>query len=114
MRQTPRKTRSRPYLVDVGDGNEPCRVPAHHWLQWVAVGALVVIDTRLAKPARPGSVWIENGELHSDEPIAPWMLLNCRMIERHAIYDQRGASLTPGEVQREIQAQYVFITATQP
>jgi hypothetical protein len=98
--------RSNPYFVAL-DNQQMFRIPAARWHQWVAVGMLILVAGRIAKPAAPGVVWLENGELHyPPDPIAPWINLNCRVMERHAIFDVRGPKLDPVVLQREIQRAY--------
>lgn len=98
--------RSTPYFVKL-DNQQMFRIPAARWHQWITVGLLMLVAGRIAEPAQPGVVWVENGELHyPPDAIAPWMNLNCRVIERHGIYDQRGPKLEPHELQREIQRDY--------
>jgi hypothetical protein len=90
--------RSKPYLVDVGN-RRLHRITAARWHQWITVGLLKLVAGRIAAPACPGVCWLENGELHfRAEAIIPWIVLNCRQIEQHAIFDLRGAYLTPEEI----------------
>jgi hypothetical protein len=98
--------RSKPYFI-VLDNKQMFRIPAARWHQWVAVGLLILVAGRVAKPAQPGVIWLEDGELHyPPDPVAPWMNLNCRVIENHAIYDQRGPRLMPEILQSWIRANY--------
>jgi len=98
--------RSSPYFVAL-DNQRMFRIPAARWHNWVAAGLLILVAARVAKPVVPGVVWLERGELHvKAEPISPFMNLNCRVIERHAIYDTRGPKLEPHQLQRIIQAAY--------
>jgi len=98
--------RSKPYFVAL-DNQQMFRIPAARWHEWLAVGLLILIAGRVAEPAMPGVVWLENGELHLQaDPVAPWMPLNCRVIEHYAIYDQRGPKLSPRQLQQEIWADY--------
>lgn len=98
--------RSKPYFIQL-DNQQMFRIPAARWHQWAAAGLLILIAARVAKPARPGVVWLERGELHYlPEPIAPRMNLNCYVIERHAMYDIRGPRWNPLDLQRAIQRQY--------
>ncbi len=98
--------RSKPYFVAL-DNQQMFRVPAARWHQWVAVGLLILVAGRVARPAQPGVVWLEDGELHyPPDPVAPWILLNCRQIERHGMLDTRGPKLTPESLQRWIRANY--------
>lgn len=61
----------------------------------------------VAKPAKDGVIRLDNDALRvPGEPIAPFMNLNCRVIERHAIFDVRGPKLDPVVLQREIQRTY--------
>lgn len=93
------------YFVQVE--NQIRYLPAALWHQWLAAGLLVLVAHRLAAPACPGVVWLENGELHlRQDPVTPWINLNCRVIERHFIYDTRGLRFDPVARQREIQRQY--------
>jgi hypothetical protein len=98
--------RAKPYFVAL-DNQQMFRIPAARWHQWALAGLLILVSDRVAKPAAPGVVWLERGELHvKADPIAPWMNLNCRVIERHAIFDTRGPRLDPVKLQRAIQKQY--------
>jgi hypothetical protein len=95
------------YFVQL-DNQRMIRVSAGRWHQWIAVGVLILVAGRVAKPAKEGVIRIgENGEPHfPQDPTAPWMNLNCRVIERHAIYDTRGPKLDPVKLQRAIQKAY--------
>lgn len=94
------------YFVQI-ENHQMFPIPAARWHQWVAAGLLILIAARVAKPARPGVVWVEDGELHyPPDPVAPWMNLNCRVIERHAIFDIRGPRWDPIALQRAIQLAY--------
>lgn len=98
-------TRKR-YFIEL-ENRQMFRISAARWHQWALAGLLILISDRVARPAKPGVVWLERGELHvKADPIAPWMNLNCRVIERHAIYDTNGPKLTPRELQHEILADY--------
>jgi hypothetical protein len=98
--------RSKPYFIAL-DNKQMFRIPAARWHQWVAVGLLILVTGRVAKPAQPGVVWLEDGELHyPPDPVAPWMLLNCRQIERHGMLDTRGPRLTPESIQTWVRANY--------
>jgi hypothetical protein len=82
-------------------------VPSERWRRWIALGLLSLIAGRVAKPALPDLFGVDNGKLSfPPEPPMPWMNLNCRVIERHAIYDTTGPKLDPVVSQREIQRQY--------
>lgn len=96
------------YFVQL-DNHQMFRVPAARWHNWVALGLLILVAGRIAKPACPGVVWVENGELHfPPDRIAPWMILNCRQIEQAAIFHdpERRYFVTPEEHQQVIQRQY--------
>lgn len=94
------------YFVQL-DNKQMFRIPAARWHQWALAGLLILISDRVAKPAQPGVVWLERGELHvKADPVAPWINLNCRVIERHAIFDTRGPSLDPVKLQEAIQKNY--------
>jgi hypothetical protein len=98
--------RSKRYFVQL-ENQQMFRIPAARWHSWALAGMLILISDRVAKPAAPGVVWLENGELHYlSEPISPFMNLNCRVIERHAIFDIRGPKLDSVVLQREIQRAY--------
>ena len=93
--------RSKPYFVAL-DNQQLFRIPAARWHQWALAGLLILVSDRVAKPKAPGVVWLERGELHfKAEPIAPHMPLSCEIIERRCV-----PSLTPEELQREIQRAY--------
>lgn len=98
--------RSKPYFVAL-DNKQVFRIPAARWHAWVADGLLILMATRVAKPAQPGVVWLEDGELHyPPDQVSPWMLLNCRQIERHGTLDTRGPKLTPEALQGWIRENY--------
>lgn len=94
------------YFVQL-DNQQMFRLSAARWHTLMAAGLLILMGGRIAKPARAGVVWLENGELHHmPEELWPWVNLNCRVIERHAIFDTKGPKLEPHELQREIQRAY--------
>lgn len=90
-------------------GRQDFRVPAFWWHFFTARGWLVRLGKRLAE-LRKGIVAIfEDGQMrlvdrHAGVSVSipsAW-----RLVERQAIYDPRGQSLTQAELQREIQRQY--------
>jgi len=82
-------------------------LPAAKWHEWLRAGLLVLVVGNVATPTAPGVMWLQNGEVHEkQEKPAPFMNLNCRVIERHAIFDVRGPKLDPVVLQREIQRAY--------
>lgn len=93
--------RSKPYFVAL-DNQQMFRIPAARWHSWVAAGLLILVGARVAKPATPGVVWLERGELHiKADPIAPWMALSCQIIEQRCV-----PSYTPEQLQKIIQRDY--------
>jgi hypothetical protein len=101
-----RRGKPRRYYVQL-ENKQMFKISAAKWHSWLAAGLLIVVSACVATPACPGVVWLENGELHEkQDPIAPFMPLNCRVIERHAVYDTRGPRLDPVQLQREIWEDY--------
>lgn len=101
-----RRGNPRRYFIEL-DNRQMIRVSAARWHQWLTLGLLILVADRIARPARAGVVWVENGELHfPPEPVAPWMVLNCRQIEQKSVFGDRRMYVTPEERQQAIQAAY--------
>jgi hypothetical protein len=96
------------YFVQL-DNQQMFRLSAARWHTWVAAKLLTRLSkvSRIAKPAQKGVVWLQDGELHiKPDAIYPWINLNCRQIEQHALFDTSGPKLEPHQIQREIQREY--------
>jgi len=96
------------YFVQL-DNQQMFRLSAARWQALLTAGLLILIgeSKRIAKPAEKGVVWLQDGELHiKPDAIYPWINLNCRQIEQHALFDTRGPKLEPHQIQREIQREY--------
>ena len=89
------------YFVQL-DNQQMFRLSAARWHTWIAAGLLILIGGRVAKPAKAGVVWLQDGELHvPPEPVWPWINLSCRLIEQRMV-----PKLEPIELQLAIQREY--------
>lgn len=85
------------------------KLPSLVWQHYVATGLFVAIGKRLAVLRAGLRGWIENGELRLfDERagIEVSIASSWGLIERAAIYSERGGSLQPQQRQREIEWNY--------
>lgn len=100
--------RSTPYTVDLGYP-EPHRVPVGWWQRYVQKGWLIATGKRSAK-LRPGVMLrYINGVvdlLDLATKITASIPSSWRLVERNAMYNDRGPRLSPEAMQREIQFQY--------
>lgn len=101
--------RSKPYLIKILRDKEVHRIAGAWWHDFVQRGLLVVIHGRTAQPRAGMAAWVENGgirllDLRTGEMF--FIRLNCQQIERMAIYDTRGPSLTPEQIRQEVERDY--------
>jgi hypothetical protein len=85
------------------------RVPSAEWADYLRRGLIVRVSQRVARLPRGVEIIWENGryllcnlarKIEVSIPSSWWL------VDRAAIYDQRGPRLSPEEMQREIQADY--------
>lgn len=102
--------RSKPYQVLLPDGRHD--VPAYKFHQYVANRLLVRTGKRTSRPRKGVKAWIEEGALRLLDTLSgvgPCIPSSWRWVELMAIYCDIGPRLSPAEMQREVQRQYVTI-----
>lgn len=85
------------------------RVPNAEWADYLRRGLIERISARVARLRSGVEIVWENGR-HLLRDLARKIEVSIpsswRLVDRAAIYDQRGPRLSPEEMQREIQADY--------
>lgn len=85
------------------------KLPSLVWHHYISTGCFVAISKRLAVLRAGLRGWIENGELRLFDEMAGVEVSipsSWGLIERAAIYSDRGGSLQPQQRQREIEWNY--------
>lgn len=100
--------RPKPYHIRLS-GQFKHKLPSLVWQHYVATGCFVPVSKRQAVLRDGLRGWIENGELRlfdENAGIEVAIPSSWRLIERAAIYSDRGGSLNPTQRQREIEFAY--------
>ena len=96
------------YIVLIG--SHLCEIAATWWLDFVGRGLLIQQSQRVAVPRAGVTAWIDDGKIRlldaRAESFFIHIRLNCHQIERMAIYDTRGPSLTPEQIRQEVERDY--------
>ena len=102
--------RSLPYTIRFSAGHEPCQVTASLFNDWLSRGFIVQIDFKKGRIA-PGYVaWLDpqgRPQARALWPmLGPYVRTNSRIFEVLAVFAIWTPSLTPLQMQWEVQAQY--------
>lgn len=106
--QKTRRSKKKPYKVILGD-KAAHEISRYWWDRYVSNGWLIKVSNHTAQLRDGVSGWIERGGLrlyNRITEISVWIQLNCRIIEKHAIYDVRGPRMTSDMLMRAVLRDY--------
>jgi len=100
------RTGAKPYRIRVKGLQHPQQVPPGFFRRFVALGWLVVMGARFGEPRKGVEAWLEDGRLRLQDReagITVSIPSSWRIVERAALYSDRGPRVGSAEYEWAIQ-----------